>query len=544
MTVQNPNKGTLSPQTRIAGLSPQKVRDVLGRVLGHPEFLASEKRREFLKFVVEETLAGRADQIHGYTVATAVFGRGADFDPGNDPIVRIEAGKLRRELERYYLVAGGEDPIRIDIPKGRYVPLFIEQSGSANGAAALPVSAPSVGIATPSVAIMPLENLTDDAGQDYFVDGLVSELAVELGRYQDIIAIRCQSPGPSPNDAKGAKMAGSQLGARFLLGGTLRKDSERAKVTLQLTDTATGRQVWSEAYSCNLNPTEVISTQESIARDVIATTAGEAGIISQRLSREVRNKKPSDLTTYEAILRYHYYMRMMTPETYRDAFAALLAAVEREPDYGPACSAFANMHCHAYIWDLPEFGEPLETAAGYAARGAQTDPANQLTRTIMAYVHFLRGELESARSEADVALSLNPNSPYFTGTIGYVLVFAGDFDRGRNIVETSIALNPCHPRWFHHAFWLDDYRQERYESSYGAAVTAGPNLGFWYPVVCAASLGMLERKSQARAFFEELQKLKPDFERRARELMARVLKIDSITEQVIEGLRKAGLDVQ
>ncbi|MGD8627757.1 MAG: hypothetical protein PVH52_01620, partial [bacterium] len=151
-------------------------------------------------------------------------------------------------------------------------------------------------------------------------------------------------------------------------------------------------------------------------------------------------------------------------------------------------------------------------------------------------------ELESARSEADIAFQLNPNSPYSTGTIGYILALAGEFDRGRKLVENAVALNPCHPRWFHHALWLDDYRKECYDSSYREAVTAGPHLGFWHPVICAASLGMLERRPQARAYIEELRRLKPDFEHLARELIARVLKIESIAGQLIEGLRKAGLE--
>jgi adenylate cyclase len=519
------------------------IRKQLDRILASREFHATKRVRDFLRFVVEETLAGRSDQLKGYTVATAVFGRDSDFDPTLDPIVRIQAGKLRRELERYYLVAGSEDPIRIDIPKGRYVPFFIEQRAPASGASAEFAPESSVGGATPSVAVLPLDNLTGDTEQDYFVEGLLSELTVELGRYQDIIAIPGGGAGPAPSDAGNAKVAGSQLGARFLLGGTLRRDTERAKITLQLTDSATGRQVWSEAYEYRLDPAEVISTQESIARDVVATIAGESGIISQRLSREASNKKPSELTTYEAILRYHYYMRVMTPESFRDAFAALRFAVENEPDYGPARSAFANMHCHAYIWDVPEFENPLETASEYGRNGAVMDPANQLTRTIMAYVHLLRGELESARSEADIALSLNPNSPDFTGTIGYVLVLAGDFDRGRKLVENAIALNPCHPKWFHHAIWLDEYRQEQYESAYREAVTAGPSLGFWHPVVCAAPLGRLGRKPQARAYVAELRRLKPDFEGRARELIARVLKIESIAGNVVDGLRKAGLEL-
>lgn len=542
MAAQDSNKGSSYPPSRL-GVSHQAVREALNRVLRHPEFLASHKRRNLLTYVVEETLAGRVDRIKGYTIAMAVFGRGEDFDSGLDPIVRIEAGKLRRDLERYYLVTGMKDPIRIDIPKGRYVPLFIENPGPEASAQAEAVSQASVIGATPSVAVMPLENLTGDSGQDYFVHGLLSELAVELGRYQDIIAIPGGQSGPAPNDPDSAKVTGSRLGTRFILGGTLRRDSKRAKVTVQLTDTATGRQVWSEAYACKLDPADVISTQESIAMDVVSTIAGEMGIISQRLSREVRSKNPSELTTYEAMLRYHYYMLVMTPELYRDAFAALKAAVEREPDYGPACSAFANLHCQAYIFDMPEFEDPMETARKYARKGAMMDPANQLARIIMAYVYLLRGELDSARSESGIALSLNPNSAYYAGMIGYVLIMAGDFDLGRSLVEKAVALNPCHPRWFHHAIWLDDYRQNRYESSYRAAVTAGPNIGFWHPVICAASLGMLERKAQARAYFAELRRLKPDFEDRAGELIARGFKNESIAGQLFDGLRKAGLEL-
>jgi adenylate cyclase len=228
-------------------LADDAIREQLDRILASREFHATARMRDFLRFVVEETLAGRSDQLKGCTIATAVFGRDRDFDPGLDPIVRIQAGKLRRGLERYYLVAGREDPIRIDIPKGRYVPFFVEQPRSASGASADPVPESSVGGATPSVAAMPFDNLTGDTEQDYFVDGLLSELTVELGRYQDIIAIPSGGAEPAPNDPKNAKAAGSRLGARFLLGGTLRTDAERAKVTLQLTDTATGRQVWSEA---------------------------------------------------------------------------------------------------------------------------------------------------------------------------------------------------------------------------------------------------------------------------------------------------------
>ena len=111
-------------------MNAASVREALERILASPGFDASARNRRLLEYLVEETLAGRADRLKGLTIAIDVFGRdAATFDPQPDPVVRIEAAKLRRRLERYYLTAGQEDPIRIDIPKGTYVPTFEERDG-------------------------------------------------------------------------------------------------------------------------------------------------------------------------------------------------------------------------------------------------------------------------------------------------------------------------------------------------------------------------------------------------------------------------------
>jgi adenylate cyclase len=103
---------------------PDAVRDELERILASEEFVASDRLKSFLRFVVEESLAGRADRLKAYTIALEVFGRDESFDPASDPVVRMEAGKLRRRLEHYYLGAGQRDAIRIEIPKGGYAPTF------------------------------------------------------------------------------------------------------------------------------------------------------------------------------------------------------------------------------------------------------------------------------------------------------------------------------------------------------------------------------------------------------------------------------------
>ena len=108
---------------------PLLIQDALQRVLASRDFVNSERKRRFLKFVVQETLAGRADRIKAYSIALDAFDRDPSFNPGADPVVRIEAGRLRRCLEHYYLGEGAADRIRITIPKGGYVPQFIVMDG-------------------------------------------------------------------------------------------------------------------------------------------------------------------------------------------------------------------------------------------------------------------------------------------------------------------------------------------------------------------------------------------------------------------------------
>jgi hypothetical protein len=111
-------------------LPPHLIHDALERVIGSHEFSGSDRKKRFLKFIVQETLAGHANRIKAYTIAVDVFGRDPSFDPTSDPMVRIEAGRLRRCLEHYYLTAGSADEVQITIPKGGYVPQFTRRKES------------------------------------------------------------------------------------------------------------------------------------------------------------------------------------------------------------------------------------------------------------------------------------------------------------------------------------------------------------------------------------------------------------------------------
>ena len=168
--------------------TPQEIRGQLDRILVSQEFRASERLTDFLRFVTEETLAGRAAGINQRTVAVKGLGFAANFDPQINPAVRIQAHRLRRALDRYYHTQGTEDSIRIEIPKGTYVPVFSPNSGrlqvaepaSKPEASALTPQGPPAHLSSPSVAVLQMEFLGGDEEYAYFGNGLTEEIVIAL----------------------------------------------------------------------------------------------------------------------------------------------------------------------------------------------------------------------------------------------------------------------------------------------------------------------------------------------------------------------------
>jgi adenylate cyclase len=528
-----------------SGLDPDAIVQQLGRILSSPEFHATDKMRDFLRFVVEEKLAGRSHRIKGYTVAVNVFGRGEDFDATNDPIVRIQAGRLRRALERYYLVGGVGDPIVIDIPKGRYVPRFSikpEAAGPLDAGTNLSVPRDLKSKNGLSVAVLPFENLTRDPDQLVLTVGLTEELVTELTRFQDVTVIPCHVSRQPPDGPSDPVELARSVGARFVLRGSVRRDAETVKVSAQLTDAADGHQIWADASSRPAEAGLLIATQEQIAVGVVGSIASEYGIMARRLSAESRKKPPAELATYEAMLRYYGHQIAPTPESARVCFDALGHAAANEPGYGPVWSALATLHCQMYTFDTPGFDNALETALEAARKGVFLEPGSQLGRMILAYASHLADDHDSFREESEKAVALNPNSPYTVGAIGYMHALRGELEFGLPMLDRAMAANPCHPAWFHAGRVIDHLVRREHENALAETRTHRPFMTFWDDVMLAALLGQLGRIDEAGPHLDRVIDYKPDFCGRARELIRRSLKIDTVIDDLMEGLQRAGLE--
>ena len=513
----------------------EEIRLQLQRVLDSPEFHATRRQREFLQFVVAETIAGRAEEIKGYTIATRVFGRKEDFDQAIDPIVSIQASRLRRALERYYLVAGSQDPIRIDIPKGTYVPTFHEQTGVETDAnAGSKASNITIEDSWPTLLIMPFENLTGDTAKGFLGVGFATELAVEITRFQEIKVLYLR---------KDSDKTDWDSGARFILDGSILEDRTGIKVTVYLTDTKTGKQIWGESHRSNVDAAQLIAFQEDVARVVATKIVSESGIISKTLSVESKNKPPTALTTYEAILRFYEYDQTLTPESFSRAMQALKRAASMEPDCGQVWTLLARLYANIYSLDFPGFDNPLEKAIEFAEKGAHIEPNNQRSVATLALVHFYSNELSAAIKESHRALALNPNSLFTVDGIGYIMTLSGEWEQGLTLIRKTIKLNPYYRNVVHYALWVDRLRREDYEGAYSETMSLRRPAVFWYPLAKAATLGLLGRDEEGKQFAENLLKLKPDFPSRGRLLIGHYIKFEEILDRVVDGLRKAGLNL-
>lgn len=506
-----------------------EIRAQLARITGSADFDTSERAIGFLRFVVEETLAGRDAAISQNTIAQCVFGRGDEFDPSIDPIVRMQAGRVRRSLEHYYLTAGQDDTVAITIAKGSYVPTF-EYRSPPPPAPALDAGPPS-GETWPTLFVSPLRNLTGRPDMDFIAQGLASDLAVELNRYAAISVFL--SPGT------GAESTGARL-PRFELTGSLIPRGESLRITFHLLDKETGEQRWAQTFPCP-DGAERGAALDQIVQTTAATVAEEHGVLASHLTKGTSQRPATDGNAYEATLRFHHFETTHEPQAFVQAFSALRQAVSANPDCAICWTYLARLG--GAHWSLGTPGEviPIEDSVDAARRGAQLAPLDVRSRVVLAWVLLLADDVEDARAEADVALEVSSMSMFWLDAVGYLLTLAGDWARGPDLIHRALRVNPFPRRACYCALWLDALRRGDPEQALAAARKSAPEAYFWSPLMQAVSLVEADRVEAAAPLIEQLLQIKPDFLQRADWLIRRFVKFDDLVGRISEALERTGL---
>ena len=510
----------------------------LDSLLVSPDFKATPQQTAMLKFVVAQTLAGNSDTIKGFTVATEVFGRGADFDQNIDPIVSIQAARLRRALERYYQTSGKNEALRIDIPKGTYVPVFEMRSSmparaSGRDAAREPER---VNDTWPAVLISPLRNLSGDSELDAWGVGLMTELGDELNRYPNV---RVMHPGPNAR-----RRVVEETRAHFVIDGSVRSDNDCLKVILQLTDIRAGGQIWCDSFRAAVTKAATIAFQEHIAKVVAVNVAGKRGWIAKVWEHASETRLPPISQAYDAVLRYDEYKATSNLKAFERAMTATEKALDDDPECGRVLTIRARLFAEAHAFEIPAYGRPLEKAFAYAQNGLRLLPHDQRAHTVMAFIHLLRNDLQAGLAEAERALDLAPETLYMLDGIGYLMTLMGEWERGVALIEDVIRLNPFYGNYVHYALWVNCLRQKQYDQAHQETLKVTHSAHFWDHLAKAATCGLCGYLEEGRRSAADLVGHKPDFPERGRVLIGRFIKFDEIAERIIQGLDAVGVQIR
>lgn len=250
------------------------------------EFKSKELLCRFLSYIVSEYLAGREDNIKGYNIGVDVFNRGDDFDPGQDALVRIHAGRLRRILDLYYLKDGKNDPVKIEIPKGAYAPNFkynnqkISPGKESESIAEHPLPI------KPRIAIFPFKNLSGNPDEDYLGLGFAEEISVQLTKNDDLIVVNSIPFADQRLTYTEKSDYLKQKKVRFTLDGGIYHLGNKLKILVKLTDQFKESQIWAQNYNRDLSIEDIMGAEEKVAREIAGIIGSEFGIILKKLSNE------------------------------------------------------------------------------------------------------------------------------------------------------------------------------------------------------------------------------------------------------------------
>jgi adenylate cyclase len=579
--------------------SPVDIHTQLERIISSPEFPGAGRCATFLRYVTEEVIQGRAKRIKGYSIAIEVFNREEGFTQ-EDPVVRIEAGRLRRALERYYLVAGQNDPVRIDIAKGGYVPTFTwtaplstqdlnaaseaglepfpmpeepVQRGDLKQAVAFPnlrrrhmaaamlILVAIVGVAFyasthletgilpkmsqrsvpegPTVVVAPFADLGGGTGSAFYATGLTEELLSALPRFKEIKVFGRETSEALPFDVNPQHVI--RIGARYLVNGGVRLSGNQVRVTARLIDTETGTILWSHTYDDELQPSNLVSIQVAVADQIATTIAQPYGVIAQASTADL---PPNDLEAYACTLRFYTYHAELSAERHAVVRDCLEKAVSQYPSYATAWAMLSMVYLDEDRFKYnPKIGSPsaLERALQSARRAVQIDPDNTRGMQALMTALFFNGQPAESIRVGEQALSINPNDTELLSEFGTRLAMSGQWQRGSSVLKGALVRNPGGAGYYHGILALAEYIQQNYESASDEIRKADLQKFPLFHVVAAvifAERGMTEDTARERSIVASTGAA--FFANIRGELQKRLARPED-RARILQGLRKAGL---
>ena len=557
--------------------APDEVRAALERIVVSDVFRSSPQLASFLSFVVEAVLHGKSERIKGYTIGIEVLRRDIKFDPQIDPIVRVEATRLRRAMERYYAGPGLNDPVIIDLPRGSYVPTFsyrtvilidpdqspvnekhfprwllisgtlalvaclaaatvlfatrreqVEFPGFKQASKDLRALPPGNGM--PILIIQNFETTGVTDLRSFSVPALFGKIIDAFSRFDGINVV-------AATDRPHGKID-------YRLGGSIEYlDDGTANVRFNLTDAADAAVVWSKSFEHMAVSGDWAGIENSISSSIAITLLQPFGVIKSRDRAKFLAGGAGD-PRYRCLLLAADLFRSFDPDESARARSCLESLTDIDHGFGDGFSYLAALNNREFVYGFGKGADDprtLDRALQLARRGIELNPNSARSWQVLSTVLFSRHDTVAAFTAVEKALALNPNDLIILGEYGGRLITTGEIERGMNVLQSAISAGDGRPSWHHFYFFLGYYMLgEFHEATHEAdeMTTDTYTHGLFARALMAAVNG---DKAKAQSDWNKLVALRSAWRDNPRGELEKYIFAPTIIDRLMQGLAASGL---
>jgi adenylate cyclase len=440
---------------------------------------------------------------------------------------RQARGKIEVEVEDM-----GEQDLK-NVAEPVWVYRIVDDSSDTAGAAParMPLALPD----KPSIAVLPFTNMSGDPEQEYFSDGITEDIITALSRFRSLFVIARNSSFTYKGRAVKVRDIGHELGARYIVEGSVRRAGGRVRVTAQLVEAENGNHLWGEHYDRDLE--DIFAVQDEVTQAIVAALPGR---LDDAAMKQSRRKPTNSLTAYDCLLRAEW--SFWRNEDEKDVLAYLYKAIEVDPQCARAYSLIGVIRGYGvFAHGVADPNSAAESLA-FAEQALATDDHDALIHARASFAYLFRGQHERALYHSERAVELNPNDAEVMYRRGTILAFCGDPEAGLEWQLKSMRLDPFYPE--HH---LEPLIESHYMTrQYGRAIEAYQRYRNPRPhihVEAAASYAQLGRMDDAQAAVARFERARPSGYQFGSYLEAHLslLSRPEDREHWLDGYRKVGL---
>ena len=396
----------------------------------------------------------------------------------------------------------------------------------------------------PSIAVLPFEDISPSHDQQYLADGITEELIMGLAKFPDFVVMARASTLTYKDKPTDVRQVGKDLRVHYVVDGSIQRSDQSVRVTAQLIDAITGRQIWADRYDRQVD--NIFAIRDDITRSIAGVLGGAAGAVYQAEFARVSATNPNTFTAYDYLMRGLYEYYKYTRESNAAAREFFEQAIKIDPNYARAYGDLAWTHELDYDYEWTDNDEKsLELALENASAAVHLDPNDYEAHWGLGWAYLYHRQFDNALAHYLRARKLNPNDAELLADMGNLLIYIGQPKQAIDQVNEAIRLNPNHDDWYsYYVGWayeeagMPEEAIKVFEQAIGIENPDEEQL--WYLPTIAAAYAEVGRMDDARKVVKTIMSREPDFSI-SKKVARYPYKTKELADRYSNALHRAGL---